>query len=95
MTAASSDPSHDSGATATTAASGSEQASSTSAPSHDNDSNGLAIAALVVGGLAIVLSVVALVRRPRRRPATWTLVGSDGLDAAHLGGQIGPGAGDP
>ncbi len=61
---------HDAGSTATTEAgaaddSSDETAASASGSDHDDSSNALGITALVVGGVALVVSVVALVRRPK------------------------------
>ena len=58
---------HDDGSTATTTGASDEQAPAATDSEHDDSSNGLAIAALVVGGLALIVSIVALVRRPGTR----------------------------
>ena len=44
---------------------GDEAADAASESDHDDSSNALAITALVVGGVALFVSVIALVRRPR------------------------------
>lgn len=67
VTAAAADGDHhdDTGSTATTEAGGGADEAAVSESDHDDSSNALAITALVVGGVALFVSVVALVRRPR------------------------------
>jgi len=60
------EPDHPAPTLTLTAASG---GSATATPSSsDSDSNGLAIAALIVSGVALIVGIVAIVR-PRRRPS--------------------------
>ena len=66
LVAASGDDEHGAATTATTAVSASAESASATTDDNDDTAKGLAIVAIVVGGLAIVLAIVAIATRPKK-----------------------------
>jgi uncharacterized protein YcnI len=69
LTAASGTDDHAATATATTVTSSSEQAASSTSDDSDDSAKGLAIVAIVIGGLAIIIAIVAIAMS-RKKPTS-------------------------